>query len=75
MRITLTIDDDVLISIKVLAKQNHVSNGKMLSVLVRTALEPQTFQAQRNGFTLLPKIKVGTHVNLDRVNRLREGLR
>ena len=47
----------------------------MLSVLVRTALEPQTFQAQRNGFTLLPKIKVGTHVNLDRVNRLREGLR
>ena len=81
MRTTLDIDNDVLAAAKELARQQHVSAGKVVSQLLRKVLTGQTenFSASQDagleaqsvaGFRPFPASKaVATN---DAVNRLRE---
>ena len=48
MRTTLTIDDDVLIVAKAIARQRHTSVGKVVSDLARRALHrPRALDTRR----------------------------
>jgi hypothetical protein len=77
MRTTLSIDDDVLIAAKGLAKRNKKTVGEMLSDLARQALAtpaPDTPRRFRNGVPLLPNNPKGMLVTIEFVNELREDL-
>jgi len=77
MRTTLSIDDDVLIAVKGLAKRNEKTVGAVLSDLARQALAtpaPDTPRRFRNGVPLLPDNPRGLPVTLEFVNELREDL-
>jgi|GEM_PF-4509726 len=56
MRTTLNIDDDVLAAVKEISSREHVSNGEVVSRLLRNALTstpPSARRAPRTN-TLLP---------------------
>ena len=72
MRTTLDIDEDVLEAAKSLAHQRKASTGKVISELVRKALEPQGQGRKRNGFFLMPTKKGGVPITMELVNRLRD---
>jgi hypothetical protein len=75
MRITLTIDDDVLAAAKELAARQRKSIGEVLSSLAREALTPRRqTRRKRNGVPLLPAGPNTAPVTLDLVNRLRDDL-
>lgn len=75
MRTTLDIDDDVLAVVRLRAKREHSSIGRVLSELVRVALQSSdgvASPAVRNG---LPVLQVATGyrpITLDLVNQLRD---
>jgi hypothetical protein len=71
MRTTLDIDQDVLLAVKEMAKQQGISTGKMLSKLVRQALT-HSGATTRNGFPLFPRQPNADVVTLELVNRLRD---
>lgn len=76
MRTTLTIDDDVLLAAKGLAKRQGRSLGDVISALSRQALQPaQVSRARkRNGVPLL-SVKAGSMpVTMELVNQLRDEL-
>ncbi len=75
MRTTLSIDDDVLLAARSLAKRQHKSLGEVLSMLARQALrrEPCTV-ATRNGVPLLPSGPQAAPVTMELVNQLRDEL-
>lgn len=54
MRTTLTLDDDVLASVRALAAQRGVPIGIIVSDLVRRGLAPAQPAATRNGIRLFP---------------------
>ena len=54
MRTTLTLDDDVLASARVLAAQRGVPIGTIVSELARRGLAPVQPAATRNGILLFP---------------------
>lgn len=55
MRTTLDLDEDVLLAVKELAQTSGASAGKIVSGLVRKALErPAPAARVRNGVPLLP---------------------
>lgn len=73
MRTTLDIDQDVLLAVKEMAKQQGVSMGKMLSKLTRQVLtQSVTVTATRNGVPLFPRQPNAGVVTLELVNHLRD---
>jgi hypothetical protein len=74
MRTTLTIDDDVLIAARAIARQQRRSVGDVVSDLARRALRRPDPPTQRNGVTLLARGDDGAVVTLETVNALRDGL-
>lgn len=72
MRITLTIDDDVLAAAKQLAERDGKTVGQVISALTRQqlALTVRTEHAQRNGVSLLPRVSVSAKVTPALVKRL-----
>jgi hypothetical protein len=77
MRTTLSLDDDVLASARVLARQRGESLGAVISELARKGLHqplPQSAgqASRRNELLLLPLRAEGTPVDLELVNGLRD---
>lgn len=72
MRTTLSIDDDVLLAAKAIARQRNETVGKVVSSLARNALRPRTKGGERNGVPLLPVRKTGVIVTPEIVNALRD---
>jgi hypothetical protein len=75
MRITLTLDDDVLSAAKTLAAQRHETIGAVISDLVWQVLaSPPVPILTRNGAPLLPRREDGGPMTLETVNLLRDEL-
>lgn len=55
MRTTLDIDDDVLQAAKEIAASRRSTTGKVVSDLVRAALQPRRNERMRNGVPLLSR--------------------
>ena len=72
MRTTLNIDEDVLLAAKGIAAQRGVSMGKVLSDLVRQALNRNVDLATRNGVPLFPCQPDAGIVTMELINRLRD---
>jgi hypothetical protein len=77
MRTTLSLDDDVLASARVLARQRGESLGAVISELARKGLHqplPQSAgeASRRNELLLLPLRAEGSPVDLELVNGLRD---
>jgi hypothetical protein len=74
VRTTLEIDDDVLQAAKEIAASQGSTAGKVISELVRKALEPVDAAEVRNGVPLLPgRSESGTKKTMKLVNSLRDG--
>lgn len=75
MRTTLTIDDDVLMTVKEIATRQQKSLGEVMSGLVRQALPPvRPVAGERNGISLLAVRPESPPVTLELVNQLRDEL-
>ena len=72
MRTTLDLDEDVLQVAKQLALQRRKTAGKIISELVRQALEPKQPPRIRNGVQLFVPKAGAKKPSLDLVNRLRD---
>ena len=74
MRTTLDLDDDVLQAAKEIAESRNMTAGKIVSELVRKALERPTATARvRNGVPLLPPRPAGApRPTMKLVNGLRD---
>ncbi len=73
MRTTLELDDDVLQAARELASLRRTSIGKVVSELLRRALQPGTSDLElRNGVPLLPPRRGAAVVTLQAVNQLRD---
>ncbi len=72
MRTTLSIDNDVLLAAKSLAKREQKSLGEVLSALARQGLCREAHPGNvRNGVPLLPVGAQATPVTMELVNQLR----
>ena len=73
MRTTVDIDDDVLLAVKSLARQRHVSAGSLLSEMARQSMTAiGTKRPERNGVPIFP-VQLGAGiVTMELVNRLRD---
>jgi hypothetical protein len=75
VRTTLDLDADVLQAAKELAEVYGVSAGRVVSDLVRKALERKEAPAVRNGVPLLPRRTPGAPILTNKfVNDLRDEL-
>ncbi len=75
MRTTLSIDDDVLATVKEMAAHQQKSIGEVLSNLARKALLPSNAPTEeRNGIPLLNLREKAAPVTLELVNQLRDEL-
>jgi hypothetical protein len=74
MRTTLAIDDDVLVAVKAIARQQRRSVGEVVSDLARRALRRPQAPTARNDIPLLPVSDEATLVTLETVNMLRDEL-
>jgi hypothetical protein len=73
MRTTLDLDPDVLQAAKELAAASNSTAGKIISALVRKALEPSRSVRVRNGVPLLSPRKAGApKPTMKLVNDLRD---
>jgi Arc/MetJ family transcription regulator len=73
MRTTLDIDDDLLQVAKELAASRRSTTGKVVSDLVRAALQPRRSDRVRNGVPLLPRRPAGARrPTMKLVNELRD---
>lgn len=72
MRTTLDLDEDILGVAKQLASQRGLSAGRVISDLVREALEPKGTRRIRNGVPLFEPRPGAKRPNLALVNRLRD---
>jgi hypothetical protein len=74
MRTTLDLDDDVLQAAKEIAAARRTTAGKVVSDLVRKALEPVAARSRiRNGVPLMPRQASGTpKMTMALVNELRD---
>jgi metal-responsive CopG/Arc/MetJ family transcriptional regulator len=64
VRITLTIDDDLLAAAKAIAKQERRSAGDVISALARSQLDRSQAVQERNGLPLLARNTAGTTTTL-----------
>jgi hypothetical protein len=74
MRTTLTIDDDVLLAAKELARQQNKSIGETISDLARSSLRRPQSGRTRGGIPLLKSRDRNKPVTLELVNQLRDEL-
>ena len=75
MRITPSIDDDVLAAAKELAVQQNKSIGEVISALTRQALKPTTARQQVRTGVLLPAVRAdAAPVTPELVNQLSDEL-
>ena len=73
MRTTLSIDDDVLMAPKNLAKRERRTIGEVLSYLARQALQREpSAGGMRNGIRLLPAKANSSRVTMEQVNQIGE---
>lgn len=73
MRTTLDIDDDLLQVAKELATSRHTTAGRVVSDLLRKALEPTRTARVRNGVPILPRRPAGApRPTMKLVNSLRD---
>ena len=73
MRTTLDLDDDLLEAAKELAAVRRTTAGRVISDLVRQALEARPRVATRNGVPLLPARAAGSRrPSMALVNALRD---
>ena len=72
VRITLTIDDDLLAAAKAIAKQEKRSVGDVISGLARCQLDRSQAVRERNGIPLLARKTAGTTTTLTLENTLRD---
>jgi hypothetical protein len=72
MRTTLDLDEDLILVAKQLAEQKHTTMGRIVSQLVRKALEPRETSAMRNGVPLFTPEPGAAKPDLSLVNRLRD---
>jgi len=72
MRTTLDLDDDILFAAKEIAAAKGLTAGKVVSDLVRKALEPRPAERLRNGVPVMPRQAPGTpKMTMNLVNALR----
>ena len=73
VRTTLDLDPDILQAAKELASVNGTTAGRVISDLVRKALEPSDTPRIRNGVPLMPSRGPGApKVTMQLVNELRD---
>jgi hypothetical protein len=73
MRTTIDIDDDLLLTVKEIARQQKKPAGDVVSTLLRRSLQPRSFrQNYRNRLPLLPRRPRGATVTSELVHRLRD---
>lgn len=73
VRTTLDIDDEVLLTVKEIARSRNKTAGEVVSGLLRESLKPASGQREyRNGVPLLPRRPHGASVTVELVNRLRD---
>ena len=73
MRTTLDIDDELLFTVKEIARNRHATAGEVVSALLREALKPTSSAREyRNGVPLLPRRPQNVPVTVELVNRLRD---
>lgn len=72
MRTTINVDEDVLLAAQEIARRQQVSVGKVVSDLVRQALNRVPETDQRNGVPLFPERAGGVIVTPELVNQLRD---
>ena len=73
VRTTLDIDDDVLQAAKELAQSRQTTTGRVVSDLMRKALEPARSSKVRNGVPVLPRRPAGApRPTMKLVNALRD---
>ena len=72
MRITVDLEDDVLLAAKEIAKQRGYTLGRVLSELVRQALTRRTSVSTKHGLPLFPVQPDAGVVTPELVNRLRD---
>jgi hypothetical protein len=72
MRTTIDLEDDILSAVEVLAQQQGVPIGKVLSDLARQALAKQDSVTERNGIPLFPIQPHAGIVTMEIVNHLRD---
>lgn len=71
MRTTLDIDDELLLTVKEIARQRKMTAGSVVSSLLRESLQPKNFQLEcRNAVPVLPRRPNGPVVTSELVNRL-----
>jgi hypothetical protein len=70
MRTTLDLDPDVLAAVKELATLRRTTAGRMMSELVRLALQPTGDEEVKNGVPLLPARPGAGLVTAEHVRRL-----
>lgn len=72
MRTTLDLDEDLLLVAKQLAVQRRTTAGRIISELVRQALEPRNAPRTRNGVPLFRPKPGAEKPSLPLVNQLRD---
>jgi hypothetical protein len=72
VRITLTIDDDVLAAAKAIAKLEKRGVGDVISGLARRQLDRSQAVQQRNGIPLLARKTGGAAITPTLINTLRD---
>ena len=72
MRTTVDIEEDVLLAAKSLARTRRESLGRVVSHLLRRALQRETYDSERNGVPLLKVKKGAGPVTPEQINELRD---
>ncbi len=71
MRTTLDIEDEILFTVKQIARQRKTSAGSVVSSLLRESLQPKSFATEyRDGIPVLPRRPNSPTVTAELVNRL-----
>jgi len=72
MRTTITIDDDVLVAARIIARRRKRAVGRIVSELAGQSPRPPAAGAERKGVPLLPVRDRGTIVTFEIVDTLRD---
>ena len=73
VRTTIDIDDQLLLTVKEIARNEKKTAGEVVSILLRESLQPASLKREyRNGVPLLPRRLHGAMVTAELVNRLRD---
>ena len=65
MRTTITIDDDIMVAARIVARRRKQTVGRIVSELARQSLRPPAAGAERNGAPLLPVRDKGAIVTIE----------